>query len=205
VLLRDGDDAAKAKNLGFVTKLVDLFAASGSSISFDASAHTDNPLSYNVFFFPVHDDVSAIKVSAHAGAAGELLNAYDFDRARTLREAYCGVASHAARSLCAIPYGPGPILVTFLQPLPANVAEATIPPAFAYDFSQISADQCDAPLATVQKKIAVPEGVSADAVLPPPLAAHVANELDLLVTAIDGAFKGVSFWIDKQPGAKHGK
>lgn len=205
VLLRDGDDAAKAKNLAFVTKLVDRFAASGTSITFDNAAHADNPLAYNIFFFPVRNEISSIKVSAHAGAAQEVLDGYDFERARALRDVYCQARGHGIRSLCTIPYDAGPILVTFLEPLPADLTGAHMPPAFAYDFSRIAIDQCDAPLATVERKIAVPDDVSADSVLPPPLAAHVANELDLLATAINGAFKGVTVWIDKQPGATHGK
>jgi hypothetical protein len=82
----------------------------------------------------------------------------------------------------ARPYDAGPILVTFLEPLPANLTGAHLPPAFAYDFSGIAIHQWDAPFA-----------------------AHVAHELDLLATAINGAFKGVAVWIDKQPGATHGK
>jgi hypothetical protein len=141
-----------------------------------------NPPAYNIFFFPVRNNISAIKISAHPDAAQEVLNGYDFERARALRNVYCQAPGHGVRSLCTIPYDAGPILVTFLEPLPANLTGAHLPPAFAYDFSGIAIHQWDAPFA-----------------------AHVAHELDLLATAINGAFKGVAVWIDKQPGATHGK
>ncbi|GAC1307295.1 MAG: hypothetical protein NVSMB19_19950 [Vulcanimicrobiaceae bacterium] len=203
VLLHDGDTVAKAKNRAFVTKLVDRFAASGSTISFSDATRSDNPLSYNVFFFPVSDGTTAIKVTAHTGAADTILAAYDYGKARDLRAAYCDIAAHASRSLCAVPYGGGPVLLTFLEPLAPS--RAKMPPAFAYDFTSVSQDQFDGPLDTVQRKIELPSGVAADAVLPPSLATHVANELDTLATALNAGITGVRAWIDKQPGAPHGQ
>jgi hypothetical protein len=207
VLLHDGDDRQKAKNRAFVTKLVDLFAASGSAIDFFNAARSDsppNPLAYNIFFFPVSAATSAIKVIAHAGAAETILAAYDYGASRDMRDAYCAEPAHGSRSLCSVPYGNGPVLLTFLRPLPASLTGLALPPAFAYDFTLVSPEQFDGPLQTVQRKIALPAGIAADQILPPALAAHVANELDLLSTALSASLSGVKVWIDKQFGTPHG-
>jgi hypothetical protein len=197
VLLRDGDEAQQAKNRAFVTKLVNLFAATGSHIDFGKIKRTDNPLSYNVFFFPVHEGTAAIKVDAHSQAAATIMQAYDFDAARDLRVAYCRVSQHANRTMCTDTNVTGPLLFTFLHPLPRSLAGVTLPPAFAYDFTAVSADQFDGPLSTVQQVIEIPAGVSADKALPPPLAAHVANELEHLADALNAAVSSIKILRDK--------
>jgi hypothetical protein len=205
VLLHDGDARQKLTNAAFVTKLVDLFAASGTTIAYFSGAHRDalTPYSYNIFFFPVSQGTSAIEVAAHPGAGQAILDAYDFQLAGDVRDAYCGAANHANRSLCAS-LAAGPVLLTFLNPLPDKLAGAQIPAAFAYDFTGVPVDQFGGPLQTVQQEIALPSGIAADRVLPPDLAVRVAEQLDTLSTAINTGLSGVQVWIDKGFGTPHG-
>jgi hypothetical protein len=203
VLLRDGDAAAKAKNQAFITKLIDLFAPTGSTIS-KGPGNLENPWSYNIFFFPVRN-AAAIKVTAnHDTAAAAIMTSYNYGTARTVRDAYCAVKAHASWSPCKVPLDAGPLVLTFLQPLPRDVLTSTMPPAFAYDFTLVSINQCDVPLNTVQQKIEVPGPILADTLLPPPKVAIVANILDSISTVLTMSVN-IVVSIDKGFKTAHGQ
>jgi hypothetical protein len=205
VLLRDGDDAVHKRNRAFVTLLVDRYASMNSVIGVGGPTPgpQENPWSENIFFFPVVGGVRAFKLpSDKRDAVNALLAAYAFPRANAVRGAYCAVPEHANTSLCALPLDDGPVVLTFLAPLPRNLAPNAFPPAFAADFSAIIPEQYGDTVKLIQQKISVIAPIKNDTVVEAPFSARIAAALDNVRVALAASFPALKVFLDKGLGAK---
>lgn len=201
VLLHDGDNVVRAKNRAFVTALMVRYAPPNTTIVVGPPEHRPNPWSYNVFFFPVVGGMHGIKLGSDKHAAvNAVLAAYDFTAADAVRTAYCAVPAHVVRSPCTLPWRGGPIVFTFLKPLAKHPTPGGIPPAFAYDFTRVPADQLEGPLDQISKTISISAAIRSDTLLPPPFAAKIAAELDRWRIALVASITGVRIWVDKNFG-----
>jgi len=201
VLLHDGNNAVRTKNRAFVTALMVHYAPPNTTIVVGPPPPKDNPWSYNIFFFPVVGGMHGFKLGSDKHtAANAVLAAYDYTRADAVRTAYCAIAAHVTRSPCTLPWGNGPMVLTFLKPIAHHPTPADIPPAFAYDFAGVSVDQFDGALDQIAKTISVRAPIKDDTLLPPPFAAKIAAELDRWRIALLASIGGVHIWVDRSFG-----
>lgn len=186
VLLLGGADAVP-KNRSLLEALVAKYAAPGTNIPVGPPADVPNPFGYNIFFLPVIANAGPITVSADI--VDRLLHEYDYGAAREIRRRYCAVPSHGSYSVCITPYNDGPVMLTFIRPLPGNGSSTAFPPAFAYDFNAVLPAQYAQARDAIAKTIVVPEPILNDTILPPsflmkyvaPLLASIADALSVLV------------------------
>ncbi len=185
VLLAANDDRARAfvgDLLGVVVKNPGQRVAVGAPLPDSAS---ENTLRWNAFFLPVVSGTSPISIDQGDATVQAILAHYDFAKAADLLADYCDdVRSHQGRPLCSGTFT-GPIVLTYLKPLPPKIADAAqYPPAFAYDFADAPADQFGVALGTIEADIKLPDGVDDDAYLPPSLGIHVANVINYTMSTL---------------------
>lgn len=184
VLLAANDDRAQAfvgDLLGVVVKNPGQRVAVGAPLPDSAS---ENTLRWNAFFLPVVKGTSPIAIDQGSATVQTILAHYDFAKAADLRADYCDdVTYHQTRPICSGTFT-GPIVLTFLEPLPSPVVAAQYPRAFAYDFASAPPDQFGAALGTIEADIKLPDGVNDDAYLPPSLGIHVANVINYTMSTL---------------------
>jgi hypothetical protein len=184
VLLSANDARASAfvaDLLGVVVKNPGQRVAVGAPLPDSAS---ENTLRWNAFFLPVVTGTSPIAIDQGNATVQTILAHYDFAKAADLLADYCDdVAYHQARPICSGQFT-GPVVLTFLKPLPSPIVPAQYPRAFAYDFASAPPDQFGVALGTIEADIKLPDDVNDDAYLPPSLGIHVANVINYTMTTI---------------------
>jgi carboxypeptidase family protein len=204
VLLHDGDESVQKRNRSLVGILVDRFVATGSTIRPGAPGDVENPWGYNVFFLPVRAGFGSELVSTKSAAADRLMSQYDYAKAHALRDQYCAAASHLLYSACLPPDDSGPVVLTFLAPLPRVLGADRYPPALAYDFSGVDPGQFGRAVDTISRKIVVPASIEADRVLPPTFVMrYLAPLLNSIADALAASIDGVRVFLDKSLKLPH--
>ncbi len=184
VLLSANDDRASA----FVADLLSVVVKNpGQRVAVGAplpGSASENTLRWNAFFLPVVKGTSPIAIDQGNATVQTILAHYDFAKAADLLADYCDdVGYHQTRPICSGAFT-GPIVLTFLKPLPSPIVAAQYPRAFAYDFASAPPDQFGAALGTIEADIKLPDGVNEDAYLPPSLGIHVANVINYTMTTL---------------------
>jgi hypothetical protein len=179
----NGNDAL---NTAMLEALIHRFVAPGRPIVPGIPLDTDNPHEFNLFEVPVLGAAwnSAKLPQTDAARAVFLKSAYDWNAAIRIRNSYCNVVQHANfPRICAQPRDSGPLIVTFFAPIPKL---SVLRPAFAYDFSNVPSNITiiDSVLDVIQKQISIPQGVSADTVLPPSEQLKIAQVLEAANAAL---------------------
>ena len=184
VLLAKDDDRARAfirSLLGAVVENPGQTVAVGAPLP---DSRSEDSHRWNVFFVPVTANTQPIAVDRGDGTVNAILGRYEFAKARDMLSDYCfDVPYHAQRSLCAKTFI-GPIVLTFLKPLPPTVAAGSYPRAFAYDFGAAPPDQFGVTLTQIEGDIALTTQVDRDAYLPPSLQLHIANTINFTMYSI---------------------
>ncbi len=161
-VLLAGTGATDPRNRALVAALV---AKYGPAANNGRQTVIGNPYGYNIFFLPVTQSTHDFAATSYTTDA--LLAEYDYKTARYIHDRYCSEAVHTANSICAKPLGAGPFMLTFTRPLEGLRGRDVYPPAFAYDFSAVAADQYPAAVAIAARWSNVPEPMQADLELPP--------------------------------------
>jgi hypothetical protein len=154
----------------------------------------DKTLEWNVFFLPVMT-TSPLEVDSSNTAIDKLLDAYDYVAAAQMRVDYCDARSHDDRPICKGDFS-GPIVMTFVRPLPVNVSAKRYPPAFSYDFSNVPESEFDSQLKVIKGTIEMPKDLQSDQFLPPAMNVTVANGMIALIQAFNVATFGVHCALD---------
>ncbi len=163
VLLRD-DATATAQNTALLTRLAQKYLQGATSLRPGTRTDVDMPALYNLFIVPVKNGVQSIPTTSTQTLVQTLLKNYDYETANAMRATYCNMPKHRTWSPCRGDWDAGPFVLTFLKPVGVG---GSYPPALAYDFSRVPAQQIPVGVDDIQQKITYTGVVSQDTVLPP--------------------------------------
>jgi hypothetical protein len=184
VLLAKGDDRARSfvrSLLGAVVENPSQTVPLGAPVPNSPSEDTHR---WNVFFIPVIANTQPIAMAQGDETVNAILGRYDFVKARDMLADYCDdVSYHAQRTVCSNTFT-GPVVLTFLRPLPVTITAGSYPRAFAYDFGAAPPDQFAVTLTQIEGDIALATQIDQDAYLPPSLQVHIANAINVTMYTI---------------------